>query len=86
MLHEQFTGHHGHGEHSFVETREDMPGQVALNASEMLSANIANLLDEFWNKEEKKFVLDFDEEITKGCVVIHNGELVNQMVKDVLNK
>ena len=64
----------------------NMPGQVPLHASQMFSSNVTNLLDEFWNKESNKFELDFEDEIIKGCVVTHKGQLVNEMVKSVLNK
>ena len=64
----------------------NMPGQVPLHASQMFSSNVTNLLDEFWNSDNNQFELNFDDEIIKGCVVTHNGELVNEMVKSVLNK
>ena len=59
----------------------NMPGRVANNASQMYSANLHNLVLEYWNKETKQFDLDMDDEIIKGCVITHNGELVNEMIK-----
>ncbi|MBT7610008.1 MAG: Re/Si-specific NAD(P)(+) transhydrogenase subunit alpha [Bacteriovoracaceae bacterium] len=64
----------------------NMPGRVPLHASQMFSSNVTNFIDEFWDKENKKFDLNFDDEIIKGCVITHNGKLVNEMVKSVLNK
>ncbi|RAP34704.1 NAD(P)(+) transhydrogenase (Re/Si-specific) subunit alpha [Candidatus Marinamargulisbacteria bacterium SCGC AAA071-K20] len=59
----------------------NMPGEVALHASQMLSANITHLLTEFWNKETKTFDLNLEDEILAGCVMTHNGELVNERIK-----
>ncbi len=58
----------------------NLPGRVAINASQMFSSNLYNLVDEFWNTEEKKFVLEFDDEIIKGCVITHEGQIVNEMI------
>ncbi len=59
----------------------NMPGRVAANASQMYSANLHNLLLEYWNKESKQFDLDMEDEIIKGCVITHDGALVNEMIK-----
>ena len=45
----------------------------------MYSSNLFNLIDEFWNEEEKKFDLDFENEILKGCVITHGGEIVREL-------
>lgn len=60
----------------------NLPGRVAVHASQMFSSNLFNLVDEFWNTEEKRFELNFDDEIIKGCVITHQGEIANQMIKD----
>jgi NAD(P) transhydrogenase subunit alpha len=60
----------------------NLPGRVAVNASQMFSSNLYNLVDEFWSSEEKRFALDFDDEIVKGCVITHQGEIVNQMIRE----
>ena len=60
----------------------NLPGQVAVNASQMFSSNLHALIDEFWNEEEKRFVLDFDDEIIQGCLITHKGEVVNQVIAD----
>jgi NAD(P) transhydrogenase subunit alpha len=54
---------------------------VAKDASVMYSSNLYNLIDEFWDQEEKTFKPDFENEILKGCVITHNGEIQNEMVK-----
>ncbi len=59
----------------------NLPGEVAVNASQMFSSNLHALIDEFWNEEEKRFVLDFEDEIIKGCVITYKGEIVNEMIR-----
>ena len=58
----------------------NLPGEVAINASQMFSSNLFALVAEFWNEEEKRFVLDSEDEIIQGCVITHKGEVVNQMI------
>ena len=38
------------------------------------------LVEEFWNAEEKKFLLNFDDDIIQGCVITHRGKIVNEMI------
>ena len=58
---------------------------VARDASQMYSANLYNLIEEFWDEEKKEFDLNFEDEILQGCVITHEGEIVNEMIKN-LNK
>ncbi|CAB1062566.1 NAD(P) transhydrogenase N-domain of subunit alpha (EC [Olavius sp. associated proteobacterium Delta 1] len=58
----------------------NLPGQVAVNASQMFSSNLYNLVEESWNTAEKKFDLNFEDEIIKGCVITHGGKIVNEMI------
>ena len=58
----------------------NLPGRVAVNASQMFSSNLYNLVEEFWNEEEKRFDLNFEDEIINGCVITHNGQIVNEMI------
>ncbi len=60
----------------------NLPGRVAVHASQMYSSNLFNLVDEFWNADQKRFEFDFEDEIIKGCVITHAGEIVNEMIKD----
>jgi NAD(P) transhydrogenase subunit alpha len=64
----------------------NLPGKVAVNASQMFSANMHALVDQFWNAEEKRFVLDFEDEILQGCVITHQGQVVNQMIREHYQK
>lgn len=59
------------------------PNFVARDASVMYSANLYNLIDEFWDEEKKDLDLDFENEIIAGCVITHAGEIVNETVKGI---
>ena len=59
----------------------NLPGRVALHASQMYSANLHNLIEHFWDKEAKAFTLKLDDEIIKGCLIVHEGELRSEMLK-----
>ena len=56
----------------------NLPGRAPLHASQVYSANLVNLIEEFWDKKEKIFVLKLDDEIIKGCLVTHGGKIVNE--------
>ncbi len=58
----------------------NLAGRVAVHASQMFSSNLFNLVDEFWNTDEKRFELNFDDEIIQGCVITHQGKIVNQLI------
>ncbi len=54
------------------------PGRVPLHASQVYAANLVALIEEFWDKQNKTFVLKLDDEIIKGCLVTHGGKIVNE--------
>ncbi|MBF0485198.1 MAG: Re/Si-specific NAD(P)(+) transhydrogenase subunit alpha [Candidatus Omnitrophica bacterium] len=56
----------------------NLPGKAAVDASEMLGANFVNFIEHFWNKEKNSFELKMDDEIMKGCLITHNGKVVNE--------
>lgn len=62
----------------------NLPGRVASTASQMYSANLGNFLDHFWNKEEKKFDLNIDDEIMKGSLITYNGEIFSETYKSIV--
>ena len=61
----------------------NLPGKVAVHASQMYSANLHNLLEEYWDKDTKAFKLNIEDEIIKGALVTHQGAVVNEMVKNI---
>ena len=58
----------------------NLPGRVAVHASQMFSSNMLNLLTEFWDAEIGQFRLNFADEIIKGCVITHQGKIVNETI------
>ncbi|MBT8148860.1 MAG: NAD(P) transhydrogenase subunit alpha [Pseudomonadales bacterium] len=58
------------------------PNEVPRDASQMYSSNLYNLVEEFWNKDEQKVVLDFDNDLI-GCVITHQQEIVNQTIANL---
>ncbi len=61
---------------------ENLPGHVAVHASQMYASNLVNLLTEFWDDESKSFRLDLGDEIIKGCLVTYQGEIYSEMMKN----
>ncbi len=55
--------------------------RVALHASQMLSSNLVHLLNHFWDKQEKKFRLNLEDEILKGCLLTHQKQIINETIK-----
>ena len=60
----------------------NLPGRVPVHASQVYSTNLTNFVEEFWNKEMKRFVLNLDDEIIKSCLVTHAGEICNPKLKE----
>jgi H+-translocating NAD(P) transhydrogenase subunit alpha len=57
-----------------------LPGQVSANASEMYSNNMSAFVEHFWDKEAKRFGVDLKNEILKGCVITHAGEICCEVI------
>ena len=64
----------------------NLPGQVALTASQMYSSNLGNFVAHFWDSEGKTFRLDLDDDILKGALITHDGALFSEMYKSIINK
>ncbi|MGV3539687.1 MAG: Re/Si-specific NAD(P)(+) transhydrogenase subunit alpha [Rufibacter sp.] len=62
----------------------NLPAMVSVNASELYAKNISTLLLHLATKDGFKWELD--EDITKGSLITHQGELVHQFTKDILAK
>ncbi len=59
----------------------NMPSRAATPASEMYSNNLGNFVEHLWNKEQKKIVIDPADELLRGCLITHGGEVVNETIK-----
>jgi NAD(P) transhydrogenase subunit alpha len=63
----------------------NLPGEVAIHSSQVYASNIFNLIEEFWNKETKILEINKEDEILSGCLVTHEGEFINSIVKEKFN-
>ncbi len=61
----------------------NLPSEVCRHASDMYAANLANLLDEFWDAESGALNLDRDNEIAVGCVITQGGEIANATIRNL---
>ncbi|HMP88758.1 MAG TPA: Re/Si-specific NAD(P)(+) transhydrogenase subunit alpha [Kiritimatiellia bacterium] len=64
----------------------NLPGRVAVHASQMYSSNAYNFVEHFWAKKEGRFNLRLEDEIIRGALITHGGEVVNPVIKELLQK
>ncbi len=62
----------------------NLPNYVCRDASVMYANNLFNLVEDTWDKEDGKFVLDMENDILPGCVITHDGAIVNETIKNIL--
>ena len=62
----------------------NLPSKAATASSQMLSNNLTNFIQHFWDKENKTFNLNLEDDILSNCVITHNGEIINKLVKEKL--
>ena len=60
----------------------NLTGHVAVHASQMYSSNLVNLIESFWSAEQKTFTLDTANDLIKGCLITHQGQIVNEQIKN----
>ena len=60
----------------------NLPGEVAMDASQVYGSNIFNMIEEYWDAESKEFNFDLSDEILKGCVITNDGKVINSKVKE----
>ncbi|PYK40662.1 MAG: Re/Si-specific NAD(P)(+) transhydrogenase subunit alpha [Verrucomicrobia bacterium] len=59
----------------------NMPSRAPTPASEMYSNNLGNFVEHLWNKERNSMVIDAADELLRGCLITHGGEVVNETIK-----
>ncbi len=64
----------------------NLPGRVPLTASQMYSANLGNFVEHFWDKENKKFELQLENDIVKGALITHGGEIFSETYKSIVKR
>ena len=63
----------------------NLPGELPFHSSQVYSSNIYNLIDEFWNEEDKELNLDVKDEILSICLVSHEKEYINKTIKEIMD-
>ncbi|SFF02848.1 Re/Si-specific NAD(P)(+) transhydrogenase subunit alpha [Sunxiuqinia elliptica] len=63
--------------------QSNYPSQMPIDASKMFGKNILNFLELLFN-EEGEFSLNFDDAIVKGTCITHQGEIVNERVRSII--
>lgn len=63
--------------------QSNYPSQMPIDASKMFGKNILNFLELLFN-EEGEFSLNFDDDIVKGTCITHEGEIVNERVRSII--
>jgi NAD(P) transhydrogenase subunit alpha len=64
----------------------NLPARAAVNASQMYSNNLYGLIEDFWNKDTKAFALKLDDEIIRGCLVTHGGEVCHERIRELMGE
>jgi len=64
----------------------NLPGKVALTASQMYSSNLGNFVAHFWDKETNTFRLNLEDDIIKGALITHDGALFSATYKSIMHK
>lgn len=60
----------------------NLPSLVPYHASEMYSKNLLSLLE--YSSKEGKFVVNMEDEIFKGAVIVKDGQVVHERTKELL--
>ncbi len=62
----------------------NLPGRVAVTASQMYANNLANLTGHFWNKGAQAFVLDPQDPLLAACLVTHGGAVCHETIRKLM--
>lgn len=66
----------------------NMASRIAVDASALYAKNVLNILTLMFDKDAKKFVFNFEDDIIKGVTLMHNGKPVHASLgsKDAKDK
>ncbi len=64
----------------------ELQRRVPAAASQMFSSNLYNLIEHFWNKEAGRFELNHQDEILQGCLITHEGQIVNETIRNAIGE
>ena len=62
----------------------ELQRRVPIPASQMFSSNLTNFVEHFWDKETKRFRLDPNDEIIRGCLITHEGRIMHPAIKTMV--
>lgn len=62
----------------------NLPATIPVHASQMYARNVTNLFLTIFPKGAT--TPNFEDEVVKGCCITHNGEVVNEQVKNLLKE
>jgi NAD(P) transhydrogenase subunit alpha len=62
----------------------ELQRRVPLAASQVFSSNLYNFVEHFWDKEAKRLELNREDEILRGCLITHDGEIVNETIRTAI--
>ena len=62
----------------------NLTSEMAIHTSQMYARNISTLLLHL--VKEGQLNLDFEDEITSGCCITHNGEIIHELTKNLLSQ
>lgn len=62
---------------------DNLPGEVAFDASSMYASNLYHLISHFYDKETQNISLDQSDEIMNGCLVVRDAQVVNERLKEI---
>ena len=60
---------------------DNLPGLVAMHASQMYSSNLMNFIQHFWNEETKSLELNTEDEIMAGALITNDGAVTSEMLQ-----
>ena len=64
--------------------QSNYPAQMPKDASKMFGKNVSNFLD-LLITEDGQMALNFDDEVVRGTCITHQGEIINERVKSVID-
>jgi NAD(P) transhydrogenase subunit alpha len=63
----------------------NLPATVPYHASMLFARNLLNFISAFWDKDGKRFKLDWDDDIQKGCCVTRDGQVVHGAARQAIH-
>jgi NAD/NADP transhydrogenase alpha subunit len=64
----------------------NLPSSMPRDASTLFSRNLTTFVLAFWQEKERRFTVDPQDDIIKGCLVTREGEVTHAPTRELLNK